>query len=186
MKKLSLLLFSLLLAFTATDEVEAQTTTDQGQAIEIGYVNPQAVLSRMPEMSAIQQRLQNFAERKQEELLQKEQEFQNAVAEYEQKAGVISEDANQREQERLQQMQQELQQAQQEAEQELQQRREELLGPLFNQIGTAIDAVAEDQGLTYVLNTTTSSGDQIILYASDEYQQKYDITEDVMAELGID
>lgn len=184
MKKLSLLLLSFLFAFTAFEYSNAQTSTSE--ETKIGYVNPQAVLAKMPEMRAIQQRLQNFAERKQEELMQKEQEFQNAVAEYEQKAGVISEEANQREQERLQQMQQDLSTAQQQAEQELQQRREELLGPMFSQIGTAIDAVAENMELTYVLNTTTSSGDLIILYASEEYQEKYDITERVMAELGID
>jgi outer membrane protein len=39
--------------------------------------------------------------------------------------------------------------------------------------------------LTYVLNTTTSSGDAIILYASDEAQEKYDITDQVMQQLGI-
>lgn len=179
MKKLSLLLFSFFIAVTALDSVQAQAE------MKIGYVNPQAVLAKMPEMKAIQQRLQNFAERKQQELVQKEQTFQQAVSDYEQKAGVISEEANQREQQRLGQMQQELSVAQQEAEQALQQRRQELLSPMFEQIGTAIDAVAADMGLTYVLNTTTSSGDLIILYASEEYRTKYDITDAVMQELGI-
>lgn len=179
MKKLSLLLLSVFIAFSAVDTAKAQQET------QIGYVNPQAVLAKMPEMRAIQQRLQNFAERKQEELGQQEQEFQAAVAEYQQKAGVISEDANEREQERLGQMQQELSVAQQEAEQALQERRQELLSPMFSQIDTAINSVAEEMGLTYVLNTTTSSGDQIILYASPEFQERYDITDEVMQELGV-
>ncbi|MDR9419714.1 OmpH family outer membrane protein [Gracilimonas sp.] len=179
MKKLSILVISLFIAFSATDMAKAQEET------KIGFVNPQAVLAKMPEMRAIQQRLTNFAEQKQQELAQKEREFQTAVAEYEQKAGVISEEANQREQERLGQMQQELTVAQREAETALQQRRQELLGPLFQQIGTAIDAVSEEMGLTMVLNTTTSAGDQIILYASQEYQEKYDITDAVMQELGV-
>ena len=180
MKKLSLLLVSFFIAFSTLDVAKAQEAE-----MKIGYVNPQAVLAKMPEMAAIQKRLQNFTEKKQQELLQKEQSFQQQVAEYEQKAGVRTEEANQREQQRLAQLQQDLSTAQQEAEQALQQRRQELLGPMFTQIGTAIDAVAEDMGLTYVLNTTTSSGDLIILYASDEYQQKYDITNAVMQELGV-
>jgi outer membrane protein len=180
MKKLSLLLISFFIAFSAMDAVNAQEVE-----MKIGYVNPQAVLAKMPEMKAIQQRLQNFAEKKQQELLQKEQSFQQQVAEYEQKAGVRTQEANQREQERLGQLQQELSTAQQEAETALQQRRQELLGPMFTQIGTAIDAVANDKGLSYVLNTTTSSGDLIILYASDEYQAEYDITDAVMQELGV-
>ncbi|MEX0722571.1 MAG: OmpH family outer membrane protein [Gracilimonas sp.] len=179
MKKLSLLILSVFIALSAFETAEAQQET------KIGFVNPQAVLAKMPEMRAIQQRLQNFAERKQEELAQQEQEFQAAVAEYQQKAGVISEDANQREQERLGQMQQQLSVAQQEAEQALQQRRQELLSPMFSQIDTAINSVADEMGLTYVLNTTTSSGDQIILYASAEYQEEFDITDEVMQELGV-
>lgn len=179
MKKLSLLALSLFIAFSTVDVAKAQ------EDMKIGYINPQAVLAKMPEMKAIQQRLQNFAEKKQQELLTKDQNFQTAVTEYEQKAGVISEEAKQREQQKLAQMQQELSTAQQEAEQALQQRRQELLSPMFTQIGTAIDAVANEMGLSYVLNTTTSGGDQIILYASQEYQSKYDITEAVMQELGI-
>ncbi|MBD3616157.1 MAG: OmpH family outer membrane protein [Gracilimonas sp.] len=181
MKKLSLFILSLFIAFSATEAVQAQSQEET----KIGYVNPQAVLAKMPEMRAIQQRLQNFAERKQEELAEQEQAFQTAVAEYQQKAGVISEEANEREQERLGKMQQELSVAQQEAEAALQQRRQELLGPMFSQISTAINTVAEEMGLTYVLNTTTSSGDQIILYASPEFQSKYDITDAVMQELGV-
>lgn len=179
MKKLNLILLTLLFAFTAANGAYAQ------EEMQIGFVNPQVVLAKMPEMKAIQQRLQNFAEQKQQELLQKEQNFQDEVSTYQSKASVISEEANQREQERLGQLQQELITAQQEAEAALQQRRQELLGPLFEQIGTAIDSVAEQMDLSYVLNTTTSTGDLIILYASEEYQSKYDITEEVMKELGI-
>ena len=71
------------------------------------------------------------------------------------------------------------------AQQEIQNKRNELLGPLQNQIGAAISAVAEQKGLAYVLNTTTSSGDIIILYASQEYGSQYNITDAVMVELGI-
>lgn len=179
MKKLSLLFISFVIAFSTVDVAKAQ------DEMKIGYINPQAVLAKMPEMAAIQKRLQNFAEKKQQELVQKEQNFQAAVAEYEQKAGVRTEEANQREQQKLSQMQQELITAQQEAEAALQQRRQELLSPMFTQIGSAIDTVAQNMDLSYVLNTTTSTGDQIILYASQEYQEKFDITDEVMNELGM-
>jgi outer membrane protein len=179
MKKLSLLILSVFIAFSAVDTAKAQQET------KIGYVNPQAVLAKMPEMRAIQQRLQNFSEKKEEELSQKQQEYQMALQEFEQKIGVISEEASQREQEKLIKLQEDFQVAQQQAQQQIQQRRQELLGPMFNQIGTAIDAVAEQMGLTYVLNTTTSNGDQIILYASQEFQERYDITDAVMQELGV-
>src|SRR5690625_1086295 len=79
----------------------------QAQDMKIGFVEPRAVLERMPEMRAVQQRLQNFAERKQNELIQKERELQTELEAYQQKVGGISEQARQNEEERLTQRDQE-------------------------------------------------------------------------------
>jgi outer membrane protein len=164
--------------------LQAQAQSNNSE-LKIGYVNPQSILANMPEMRAVQQRLQNFTARKQQELSTLEQDFQTQVAQYQQKVGVISAEAQQQEEVRLGQLQQELLQAQEVAEQELAQRRDELVGPLLEQIGSAIEAVAQKQGLSYVLNTTTSSGDMIILYASEDFRAKFDITQSVMEELGM-
>ncbi len=161
------------------------STADAQQDMEIGYVDPQSILSKMPEMKAVQQRLQNFIERKREEFATKQQDFQQQVAEYQQKADVINESAKQREEERLGKLNTELQQYQSQIQQEIQQKQQELVSPLLDQIDEAVNSVAQDMGLTYVINTTTSQGDMIILYASDEAEQKYNITDRVMRELGI-
>ncbi len=158
----------------------------QTQELKIGYVDPQVILSKMPETAAVQVRLQNFTARKQQELSEKEAEFQNEVTLYEQKVGVISEEARQKEEERLGQLQVELLEFRDTAEQELAAKRAELLGPLQQQILEAINAVAARKQLSYVLNTTTSTGDVIILYASEEIRNNYDITQDVMTELDIE
>lgn len=163
----------------------ASTPPAQAQELEIGYVDPQAILSKMPEMKAVQQRLQNFMEQKRGELTTKREEYQQQVSEYQEKESVISDDAKQEQEERLGQLGAELQEYQSELQQEVQQKQEELVGPLLDQIDTAIGTVANDMGLTYVLNTTTSNGDVIILYASDEAQQQYDITDEVMAQMDM-
>jgi len=160
-------------------------TLAQTNELKIGYVDPQAILQKMPEMKAVQQRLQNFAERKREELANKQTDFQQQVQEYQQKSAVISDEAKAKEEERLGQLNAELQQFQSQIQQELQQKQQELVGPLFQQIEQSINAVAEDMGLTYVINTTTTNGDVIILYASQEAQDKYNITDPVMRDLGI-
>ena len=175
---------AVILFFSIVLNLQAQAQSNNSE-LKIGYVNPQSILANMPEMRAVQQRLQNFTARKQQELSTLEQEFQTQVAEYQQKVGVISADAQQQEEARLGQLQQDLLQAQEVAEQELAQRRDELVGPLLEQIGAAIEAVAQKQGLSYVLNTTTSSGDMIILYASEDFRAKFDITQSVMEELGM-
>lgn len=160
-------------------------STAQAQQMEIGYVDPQAILNKMPEMKAVQQRLQNFVERKREEFTNKQQDFQQQLTEYQQKADVINESARQREEERLGKLNAELQQYQSQIQQEIQQKQQELVSPLLDQIDNAVGTVAEGMGLTYVINTTTSQGDMIILYASDEAQEKYNITDQVMQELDI-
>ena len=175
---------AVILSLSIVLNLQAQAQSNNSE-LKIGYVNPQSILTNMPEMRAVQQRLQNFTARKQQELSTLEQEFQTQVAEYQQKVGVISAEAQQQEEARLGQLQQELLQAQEVAEQELAQRRDELVGPLLEQIGSAIEAVAQKQSLSYVLNTTTSSGDMIILYASEDFRAKFDITQSVMEELGM-
>lgn len=181
-RTLSITALCLALILTAgLPDSRAQVTNQE----RIGYVNPQAILQKMPEMKAIQQRMQNFVEQKQQELATKEQELQQQIQEYEQRQGVISEEAKQKEEERLGQLQANLQQEQRQMQQEIQQKQQELVGPLYQEINASIQAVAQEMGLSYVLNTTTTSGDLIILYASDEAQQKYDITSEVMQELGI-
>ncbi len=160
-------------------------STAQAQEMEIGYVDPQAILNKMPEMKAVQQRLQNFVERKRGEFTSKQQDFQQQLTEYQQKADVMNESARQREEERLGELNAELQQYQSQIQQEIQEKQQELVSPLLDQIDNAVGNVAESMGLTYVINTTTSQGDMIILYASDEAQEKYNITDQVMQELDI-
>lgn len=163
----------------------APTTSTFAQDLKIGYVEPRYILERMPEMRAVQQRLQNFTERKRNELIEKEASLQQQIESYQERSSVMSQDARQKEEERLGQLGTELQNAQAQAEQELAQRRAELMSPLLQQVQAAIDAVAKQKGLDIVLNTTTSTGDVIILYVSDEIRQNNDITEAVLARLEL-
>lgn len=154
--------------------------------MRIGYVDPQTIMMSMPDMAAIERRLQNFAEQRREEYAQKENRFRQQVEEYQQKQGVISEEAQRQEEERLAEMNMELQEFQQNFQMEYQERQMELIEPLLDKIQDAIDEVASERGLTYVLNTMTNNGDFIILYASEEAQQNYDITQEVKRRLDVD
>lgn len=178
-------LFSISLLCLFIGGFVGHSTATAQQNIEIGYVDPQAILSKMPEMKAVQQKLQNFIDRKRQEFATKQQDFQQQISEYQQKEAVISEAAKKKEEERLGKLNAELQEFQTQIQQEIQQKQQELVSPLLEQINTAINTVAQENGLTYVINSTTSQGDRIILYASSEARQKYDITDAVMRELGI-
>lgn len=181
MKNLSLLtiiVFAGLLTLFAAPTANAQD-------MKVGFVEPRAILDRMPEMRAVAQRLQNFAERKERELIAKQQELQSEFEIFQQRAGVISDQAREAEEQRIAVLDQEFREMQSAAEQEMQEQRQTLMAPLLQQIQESINNVAESRGLDYVLNTTTSTGDVIILYVSQQVQDEYDITDAVMADLGI-
>ena len=172
-------------AFILTAGLFLAPAEAQAQDMKVGFVEPRIILDRMPEMRAVQQRLQNFADRKRTELIEAETSFQQQLQSYQERSSVMSESARATEEERLGQVSAELQQLQATAEQELAQRRAELMSPILQQIQDAIDAVAAEKGLDIVLNTTTSTGDVIILYVSDDVREQNDITEAVMARLEI-
>ncbi|MDG5766094.1 OmpH family outer membrane protein [Balneolales bacterium ANBcel1] len=173
--------FVFLLAFGALPAQKVQAQDD----LRIGYVDPQTIMRSMPEMAAIERRLQNFVERKRQEFAEKEATFRREVEEYQQKMAVISEEAMRQEEERLAELNLELQEFQQNFQQEIQERQMTLLEPLLDKIQNAIDAVASERNLTFVLNTMTNDGDFIILYASEEARQNYDITDAVMQQLDL-
>lgn len=178
--KNSLLLSALVLLITI-----GLYTPVQAQELKIGYVDPNSLLMRMPEMAAVERRLQNFAERKRREFREKQETLQRDSESLEQRRAVISADAVAREEQRLTTLYTELQQFESSYATELQQQQAELMGPLLEKVQNAINTVAGELGLTYVLNTMTNSGDFIILYASPAMQAQNDITARVAAKLEL-
>lgn len=173
----------LILALFCVAIVDVQSSL--AQELKIAYVDPNSILAKMPEMAAVDRKLKNFMEKKQKEFAEKEVAFREQMEAYEQKRAVISDEARAREEARLSQLRNELLAFDQQYQQEMQQKQAEFVGPLYKQIQDAINAVAKENKITYVFNTTTSTGDFILLYASDEAQQKYNITEKVIAKLGM-
>lgn len=176
---LSLLVAATLGAFTLVP------ASGHAQEVRIGMVDAGEVLSEMPELTGIQDQLEGFASRKRREFAQMESQFVQARQEFEQKVAVISEQARQNEQEQLSEMAAELQQFQQEYQQELMMRQEELIAPLRERIMQTINEVAAEMDLAYVVNRMVNNGDMVVLYASDEMQENYDITDRVKSRMGI-
>jgi len=161
------------------------TAQAQTQQLRIGVVDANLILTQMPELTNVSDQLEGFATRKRREFAQLESNFLRAREEFEQKVAVISESARQAEQERLAGMAREIQQFQMEYQQELLQRQEALIEPLRTRILNAINDVAKEQGLAYVLNRMVNNGDLVVLYVSDEMRDRFDITSRVQAKLGI-
>jgi outer membrane protein len=158
------------------------------QDFKVGYVDPRVILEQMPEARAVQQEIQNFYDRKQNEIATTQQELQTELQAFQQKVGVLSEEARQTEEERLTQMDLEFRQLQSDAQTEIQQKSAELMDPLFDQIQASVDNVAKDLGLDMIINVTMGGYnilDRNIIYISPENQTDFNITSAVMQDLGI-
>lgn len=166
-----------LLLFAGVTISHAQTTSDP--PLKIGYINPQAVLQKMPKYQAVRQRMQNYIQEKQKQIQQQAQSLQQELASFQQRKSVMTKEAKKSEQKKLGRMRANLQQAQMQAQQDIQQKRQKLMNPLREKIQNAIETVAENMGLSYVLSAAT------VLYVSKSAQKKYNITGRVEQQLGI-
>lgn len=175
-KKLLKTAFILLFAVTVR-------AAGQSQDLKIGYMNPQEVINQIPERADIEQKLNSFIEQKRSELSQKSAEFQQSVATYQENAASMSQQEQQRREEELASREQELTQMQQSVQQQIQQRRSELLAPIYNEMDEAIAAIAEANGLDFVLNEATGTGENIIYYSAD---QTLNITDQVLNRMNSD
>lgn len=149
--------------------------------LNVGYLNTQEVLSQMPQRSSVEQELNGFIQQKRQELQQRTMAFQDSVTAYEQNRASMSEAQIQQEERQLSQLQNSLRQFQQNVQQQISQRRSTLLQPLYEKMNQAIENVAESQNLDFVLNKTTSTGDNVIYYSA---RERSDITQEVLQRIN--
>lgn len=149
------------------------------QAQKIGYVDQRAVLSSMPGMQDIQQKLQKEMKEQQRQLQQRQQEFQKQVQQFQQQQSLLDDSARAERERELQRRQRQLQQASQKRQQKMQRRQRQLMQPLLEKLQGAIDKVAAQQELDMVLRR------EVLLYEDETSTRVTDITRDVAGELGI-
>ena len=176
MKKYFLLLAILILGSAAT-ELYAQT--------RVGYINPQQVLRALPETEAVERRLSDLVQQKQNEFLQREESFLSKVRQVQEQiqAQLISEQELQRQQRLLEEEQEELYALLDSHQVEIRRRQQELLQPILRSIDEAIDAVAVELNLDYVLNESTNEGEMILLFVSSDSRSSLNITDRVIQKL---
>lgn len=149
------------------------------QAQKIGYVNSQEILSTMPEVKAAESDLMAFRDQKQK-LIQTKVEA--AQAEYQalsskQQAGELTPKQLQEGEASLQAKQEELAKMEEDVQGELIERREAKFQPIFDRVNAAIEAIAKEQGYSYVFDATASG---VIVYAD----ETMNITELVKAKMA--
>ena len=130
----------------------------QAQApLKIAYTSVQYVLSQMPESKQIESELKTYNTQLETQLKSKYAEYQTKGEAYKGGAATMTDVVRADKEKELTNLQQSIQEFQRSAEQSLQQKQQSLLKPALEKLQKNIDAVAEENGFTYVLNSDGES-----------------------------
>ena len=151
--------------------------------VAIGYTNVELILAYMPEAKSLEQVLETYQKKLENDYRTKQDYFKLKYEEYLEKESrnELSPQAKNDMVAELTRLDAELKQFAQGAETKLSDKRSELLEPILEKMENTINKVARENGFTFIMNQTTSSGISTILYGPEEA----DITTQVMSELNI-
>jgi outer membrane protein len=148
----------------------------------IGYVDSEYILSETPEYATVQQQLDRAAEEWRQELEERRTEVDEMFREYQARELLYTNEERQREREAIVRAEEEAEQLRMQyfgPDGELFQEQERLMRPIQERVLAAIEEVAAREGYDYVFD---KGGDFLFMYA----REQYDLSDDVLQELGID
>ena len=170
MKKIIIVFFSLL----------ALGAGAQNTGAKFGYVDTDYIMSQIPEYKAAQSELDKLSVQWQKEIDGKYAEIDKLYKAYQADAILLTEEMKKKRENEIINKEKEvkdLQKARFGVDGELFKKRQELVKPIQDKVYSAIKAVAEKNGLGFIMD---KSGQVALLYANN----KYDRSDDVLVYLG--
>lgn len=164
------LIVAMVMSFTAM-------TTAQNQ--KIGHINTSDLLQIMPGRDSAKIVLEQYAQSLQQDLQQYQQEFKAKYEKYLAEEASMPKLMKETRQEELMQMEERIRKYQENAQKELQAKEQKLLQPILERAQNAIDKVAEENGFTYILDTSSGA----VVFVADK---GIDIMPLVQKKLGIE
>ncbi|UOQ54543.1 OmpH family outer membrane protein [Hymenobacter cellulosivorans] len=147
--------------------------------LKIGYTSVEYVLSQMPESRQIESDLKAYSSQLEAQLKSKYADYQSKAEAYQKGASAMTPVVREDKEKELTNLQNSIQEFQRSADQSLQQKQQALLKPALDKLQKNIDAVAEENGYTYVLNSDGAS--PVLLHGPKEG----DISDLVLKKMGI-
>lgn len=144
----------------------------QQQPLKIGYVNSETIIKELPEAKESQAKLEGILKGWQEEIEKRAQALQTKYEEYQKQANMLNESTKQAKQKELVEDEQKLNQYRQEKQQELAVQREKIMKPIQEKVFKAIEKVAKELKLSFVLDRATEVP---VLYADPQYDYTYKV-----------
>ncbi len=164
---------------------------NQSNAQQVAHVNSITIFESMPDYQAAQTKLKNEADRHKAEVERQTKEIQSIYADAQKQMQAVQ-NASEAEQKAvlqklqpveadLQKKQQALQEYQQNAAKELNEMEKNLLGPIYEKVQNAIDAVGKAKNVGYIVDVAEAGPQGIIVY----FGNGTDLNPDVKKQLGL-
>jgi len=144
---------------------------------KIGTIDSEFILSKMPELTKVQEEIKAYNTKLETELKAKVDDYQAKIKVYQEGSATMTEPMKKTKQEEIVALEDDINKYQQNGNQLVQIEQNKLLQPLYAKIGTALEEIAKAESYTQVF-TVTNSG---LAYLD----PKLDLTKAVMTKLGI-
>lgn len=144
----------------------------QQPALKIGYVNSETIIKELPEAKDAQSKLEGILKGWQDEIEKRGKDLQAKYEEYQKQSNMLNESSKQAKQKELVDDEQKLNQYRQEKQQELAAQREKIMKPIQEKVFKAIEKVAKEQKLSFVLDRATEVP---VLYADPQYDYTFKV-----------
>jgi len=122
--------------------------------LKIGHINSNDLLLLMPERDSAEKKMTAYAKQLELQLTTMSSEYEKKLTNYEQNKANMTDLIRQDKEGELMNLQRRIQDFQTKAQESLQQREQELMKPLIDSANKAIKAVADEQGYTYVFDSS--------------------------------
>ncbi|MFP4064197.1 MAG: OmpH family outer membrane protein [Bacteroidales bacterium] len=171
---------SLFLIGTSTLTVQAQTAPSS--ETKFGHVNTNELLQMMPGRQEAMVELQEYAQDLEETYTSMQNEFQTKYQDYIENQETFSDLVRQSREGELQSLQERIVEFEESAQEDIMQKEESLLRPIIEKAREAIEAVANENGYTYIFDT---SGGSLVFWENGDdvmplVQDKLDLDPDDM------
>jgi outer membrane protein len=129
----------------------------------------------MPESKAVESELKTYRDQLESQYNNKVKEFQEKYAAYEKGASTMADIVRADKEKELQNMQAQIEEFQKNAEVSIQKKQAALLEPVLDKVQKTINAIAEENGFTYIFNSDAGYGTTPILLYGPEKDNVSDI-----------
>ncbi|SKB63109.1 periplasmic chaperone for outer membrane proteins Skp [Salegentibacter holothuriorum] len=145
---------------------------------KVGTIDTDYILAQMPEMEEVNKGLDAYDKQLQQDFQVNIKQYDTLVKTYQANAESLAAEARQESESKIIELENQIKQFRQRAQLMMQMRKNELTSPLYEKIDAAMRQVIKEEEFTQILH----AGGNSLAFSAEEY----DITERVMARMGIE